>query len=129
MARAGAVSPVPSCGQSGRSCRQFAKPCCGEWLASPLLRAIRAMRSGSGGRSSAPDRVTVKAVDGVPGELLNGLPGDTARLLAAAPVTDKRLLELSVTWTGQSRGRGQDGRRSAGLRHQLGSARVPGTPP
>src|SRR5260221_5843276 len=68
MARAGAVSPVPSCGHTGRSCRQFAKPCCGEWLASPLLRAICAIRSGSG-------------------------------------------------------------RRSAGLRHHLGSARVPGTRP
>src|SRR5258706_5895417 len=105
MARAGAVSSVPLCGQSGRSCRQFAKPCCGEWLASHLLRAIWAMRSGSGGRSSAPDRVTVKAVDGVPDELLNGLPGDAGKLLAAAPVPDRRLGEVSGAWPGLSRGR------------------------
>ena len=79
----------------------------------PSLPAIWAMRSGSGGRSSVPDRVTVKAVDGVPDELLNGLPGETARLLGVAPVTDKRLLELSVTWTGLSRGRA---RMAAALR-------------
>jgi hypothetical protein len=83
-------------------------------LAAPRsLRAIWAMRSGSGGRGSVPDRITVKAVDGVPDELLNGLPGETARLLAAAPITDKRLLELSVTWTGLSRGRA---RMAAALR-------------
>jgi hypothetical protein len=52
-----------------------------------------------------PDRTTVNVVDGVPDELMTGLPGETARLLAAPPVTDKRLLELSVIWTGLSRGR------------------------
>jgi len=101
----------------------------GRMAGQPSLRAIWAMRSGSGGRSSVPDRVTVKAVDGMPDELLNGLPGETARLLGAAPVTDKRLLELSVTWTGLSRGRA---RMAAALRvfviTHLGSARVPGTP-
>lgn len=34
------------------------------------------------------------------GDPYEGLAADVAQLLAAAPVTDKRLLELRVTWTG-----------------------------
>jgi len=33
-------------------------------------------------------------------ELISGLPDGVRRLLAAPPVTEKKLLELSVTWTG-----------------------------
>src|SRR5215475_5851256 len=34
------------------------------------------------------------------GELYAGLPGGLQRLLAASPLTEKKLLELSVAWTG-----------------------------
>ena len=37
---------------------------------------------------------------GLGGEALAGLPADVGQLLSAAPVTDKKLLELSVTWSG-----------------------------
>jgi len=36
-------------------------------------------------------------------DVLSGLPDGVRRLLAAPPVTDKKLLELSVTWTGLQR--------------------------
>ncbi|HEY6795151.1 MAG TPA: hypothetical protein VI248_10770 [Kineosporiaceae bacterium] len=37
---------------------------------------------------------------GVAEDRLAGLPGEVRRLLAAPPVTDKKLLELAVAWTG-----------------------------
>ena len=37
---------------------------------------------------------------GLSGEALAGLPADVTQLLSAAPVTDKKLLEFSVTWSG-----------------------------
>jgi hypothetical protein len=39
-------------------------------------------------------------VTGLGGEALAGLTADVGQLLSAAPVTDKKLLELSVTWSG-----------------------------
>jgi hypothetical protein len=39
------------------------------------------------------------------GDLLAGLPDDVSRLLAQVPVTDKKLLELSISWAGLSGGR------------------------
>jgi len=61
------------------------------------------MHSGSGGCSSVPDRTTVNAVDDVPDD---ERPARRDHATAGyAPVTDKRLLELSVTWTDLSRRR------------------------
>jgi len=39
-------------------------------------------------------------VTDVSGELLSGLPEEVRRLLSAPPVTEKKLLELGVAWTG-----------------------------
>ena len=39
-------------------------------------------------------------VTDVSGELLSGLPEGVRRLLSASPVTEKKLLELGVAWTG-----------------------------
>ena len=39
-------------------------------------------------------------MSGLHGDALAGLPADVGQLLSAAPVTDKKLLELSVTWSG-----------------------------
>jgi hypothetical protein len=41
---------------------------------------------------------------GVSGDLLSGLPGELQRLLARPPVTEKKLLELSVAWAGLTPG-------------------------
>ena len=41
-----------------------------------------------------------ETVTEVSGELLSGLPDGVWRLLAAPPVTEKKLLELAVAWTG-----------------------------
>lgn len=41
-----------------------------------------------------------ETVTEVSGELLSGLPDGVRRLLAAPPVTEKKLLELAVAWTG-----------------------------
>ena len=41
---------------------------------------------------------------GVSGALLAGLPDELQRLLVAAPITEKKLLELSVAWTGLTAG-------------------------
>jgi len=38
------------------------------------------------------------------GDLLSGLPDALRRLLGAPPVMEKKLLELSVGWTGPSPG-------------------------
>ena len=55
-------------------------------------------------RSAAtfPVRTTriVRSVSGLNGDALAGLPADVGQLLSAAPVIDKKLLELSVTWSG-----------------------------
>jgi hypothetical protein len=42
----------------------------------------------------------VRSVTGLGGEALAGLTADVGQLLSAAPVTDKKLLELSMTWSG-----------------------------
>lgn len=42
---------------------------------------------------------------GITDDLLIGLPDEVSALLARAPVTDKKLLELNVTWPGLSPGR------------------------
>lgn len=42
----------------------------------------------------------VRSVTGLGGEALAGLTADVGQLLTAAPVTDKKLIELSVTWSG-----------------------------
>jgi hypothetical protein len=39
-------------------------------------------------------------VSGLSGDALAGLPADVGQLLSAAPVIDKKLLELRVTWSG-----------------------------
>ncbi len=39
-------------------------------------------------------------MSGPRGDALAGLPADVGQLLSAAPVIDKKLLELSVTWSG-----------------------------
>ena len=39
-------------------------------------------------------------MSGLNGDALAGLPADVGQLLSAAPVIDKKLLELSVTWSG-----------------------------
>jgi hypothetical protein len=41
---------------------------------------------------------------GVSGALLAGLPDELQRLLVAAPITEKKLLELSVAWAGLDTG-------------------------
>jgi hypothetical protein len=54
-----------------------------------------------GGR---PERGTLPSV-GRYSHAVSGMADETARLLAAPPVTGKKLLELSVTWPGLPRGR------------------------
>src|SRR5664279_4856534 len=46
----------------------------------------------------------VEAMTGVSGALLAGLPDELQRLLVAPPITEKKLLELSVSWTGLTAG-------------------------
>jgi hypothetical protein len=42
----------------------------------------------------------VRSASGFSGEAFAGLPADVRQMLSAARVTDKKLLELSVTWSG-----------------------------
>ncbi len=46
----------------------------------------------------------IQTVTGMSGDLLSGLPDALRRLLGAPPVMEKKLLELSVGWTGPSPG-------------------------
>jgi hypothetical protein len=55
------------------------------------------------------------------GELLSGLTDEVKQLLLAPPVTEKKLLELSVRWTGLSPSQARIGRRLEAVRDHVGS--------